>query len=648
MNLLLEIGCEEIPDWMIAGALEHLSTSIGAVIGVTPKPDATPRRLVIRAEALQEREPDSEERVWGPAKSAPAPAIAGFAKKQGLAPEDLEIVSDGKTEKYSCIRRTKGRTTLYILADALPALILKTPFPKTMYWPGKGGPRFIRPIRWIVALLGDQVIPFEIAGVASGNQSSGHRKLGTSRFPVTYDDFEQKLRDNYVILSAAERRKRIRAVPTKYKCDNPLLDTLVNLTEWPTPITGTFDEEFLVLPKEVLMTVMRYHQKYFSVESKDGKLTNQFVAVTNTDGDPEGLIKLGNERVLRARFNDARFFWNTDQKKKLADRVEDLANVTFQAKLGTYLEKTNRVVDLVKELGGDEHAVRAARLAKADLTTELVKEFTELQGIIGGLYAAAQGEPEEVADAIYDHYRPLGMEDAIPRSKAGQLLSIADKLDTLKGCFEVGLIPSGSKDPFALRRAAQGIVRIIVESRLNVRQALSPALQDFLLDRARYYFREIKGFQYDEVNAVLAAGSTDLVDVSDRLEAIHEVRPTPNFEPVAAAFKRIQNILKQAEGAFSPGQINESILEPGPEAELFSSLRVAQVSLRLDETYKLKLESIARIRPALDLFFDKVMVNAPDPAVRQNRLTLLHTMLSEFSTIADFSEIVTASQSTPN
>jgi glycyl-tRNA synthetase beta chain len=210
MNLLLEIGCEEIPDWMIAGALEHLSTSIGAVIGVTPKTDATPRRLVIRAEALQEREPDSEERVWGPAKSAHAPAIAGFAKKQGLAPEDLEIVSDGKTEKYSCIRRTKGRTTLYILADALPALILKTPFPKTMYWPGKGGPRFIRPIRWIVALLGEHVIPFEIAGVASGNQSSGHRKLGTSRFPVTYDDFEQKLRDNYVILSAAERRKRIR------------------------------------------------------------------------------------------------------------------------------------------------------------------------------------------------------------------------------------------------------------------------------------------------------------------------------------------------------------------------------------------------------------------------------------------------------
>ena len=658
MNLLLEIGCEEIPDWMLAGALEHLSTAVAALVGVTPKTDATPRRLVIRAEGLQEHEPDSEERVWGPAKNAPEAAVAGFAKKQGLSPQELEIASDGKNEKYSCIRRTKGRATIDILAAALPQLVLKTPFPKTMYWPGKGGPRFIRPIRWIVALLGDQVIPFEIAGVQSGNESSGHRKLGARRFPVTYDDFEQKLRDNYVILSAAERRKRIRAVPTRYKCDNSLLDTLVNLTEWPTPITGTFDEEFLSLPKEVLITVMRYHQKYFSVESKDGKLVNQFVAVTNTDGDPEGLIRHGNERVLRARFNDARFFWNADQKKKLADRVEDLAAVTFQAKLGTYLQKTERVVALVEELGGDAHAARAARLAKADLTTELVKEFTELQGIIGGLYAAAQGEPEEVADAIYDHYRPLGMEDAIPRSKAGQLLSIADKLDTLKGCFEVGLIPTGSKDPFALRRAAQGIVRIIVESRLNipnafatvdadgnVRQALSPALRDFLTDRARYYFREIKGFKYDEVNAVLAAGSNDLVDAADRLEAVREVRSTPNFEPVAAAFIRVKNILVQNHVVPSPA-INVALLEPGPESKLHSSVEnLAFMAWGSKADYPAKLQAIADIRPDLDLFFDKVMVNAPDPAVRQNRLTLLHIMLSRLSTIADFSEIVTASQS---
>ena len=431
MNLLLEIGCEEIPDWMLKGALEYLGAAIGDLTKSIVRTDATPRRLVVRTEGLVARQPDSEERIWGPAKSAPAPAVAGFAKKQGVDPSQLEILSDGKAEKYSYVRKTAGRATIDILAEALPQLILKTPFPKTMLWPGKGGARFIRPIRWVVALLDGQVIPFEIADVKSGNQSSGHRKLGANRFPVTYGTFEEDLRKNFVILSSVERKRRIEAVPTKYKPDEDLLGVLVNLTEWPTPITGNFDPSFLDLPGEVLTTVMKVHQKNFSVVCSDGKIAPQFVAVTNTDGDPDGLIQLGNERVLRARFNDARFFWDTDQKHKLSERVQDLANVTFQAKLGSYLEKTHRVVALVKELGGDAHAERAAHLLKADLTTELVKEFTELPGIIGGLYAEAQGEPEEVATAIYDHYKPVSMEGAIPRTHTGQLLAIADKLDTL-------------------------------------------------------------------------------------------------------------------------------------------------------------------------------------------------------------------------
>ncbi|MEP6715499.1 MAG: glycine--tRNA ligase subunit beta [Terriglobia bacterium] len=644
MTFLLEIGCEEIPDWMLAGALEYLGAAVGKVAGVSSlRTDATPRRLVVRAEGLQEREPDSEDRVWGPAKGAPAGAVAGFAKKQGVAPEQLEVLSDGKAEKYSYVRHTPGRAMADILSEALPVLILKTPFPKTMYWPGKGGPRFIRPIRWIVALAGDAVIPFEIAGVKSGNESSGHRRLGAARFPVTYGDYEQRLRENFVIVSAAERRARIRAVPTKYKCDNPLLDTLVNLTEWPTPITGAFDEEFLSLPAEVLSTVMRYHQKYFSVEDADGRLAAKFVAVTNTDGDPEGLIRKGNERVLRARFNDARFFWDADQKKKLADRVQDLANVTFQAKLGTYLEKTERVAALVKRLGGDANGVRAAQLSKADLTTELVKEFTELQGIIGGLYARAQGETEEVATAIYDHYKPASMEDSIPRTPAGQLLSIADKLDTLRGCFEAGLIPSGSKDPFALRRAAQGIVKIIVEGgwKLPLGELLADSqVREFFLERVRHYFRD---FAYDEVNAALASGWDDLVDVKERLLALREVRTTENFEPVAAGFKRIKNILRQAGPEFKAGEVDPALLEPGPETELYST--ATGVKDRLAPLpYRGKLEAIGEMRPAIDLFFDRVMVNASDPAVRQNRLTLLHMMLAEFSTIADFSEIVTSTQ----
>jgi glycyl-tRNA synthetase beta chain len=369
------------------------------------------------------------------------------------------------------------------------------------------------------------------------------------------------------------------------------------------------------------------------------------VAVMNTNADPHGLVRSGNERVLRARFNDARFFWQTDQRKKLADRVEDLAHVTFQAKLGSYLEKTGRVESLVKELGGDGHANRAARLAKCDLTTELVKEFTELQGVVGGLYARAQGEPEEVWQAIYDHYKPESMEDSIPRNTAGRLLSVADKLDTLRGCFRVGLIPTGSRDPFALRRAAQGVVKVLVEGRLRLplRRLLegNAALEEFVLDRVRYYFKDIRGFRYDEVNAILASGWDDLVDAESRLQAIQAVRPTENFEPLAASFKRIQNILRQAQFS-GGGEISRQLLEPGPEDDLYREFeRVRQAAAT--QEYRPALETIASIRPKVDLFFDKVLVNAPDERIRQNRLTLLHTLLAEFSTIADFSEIVTNS-----
>ncbi|HWD99897.1 MAG TPA: glycine--tRNA ligase subunit beta, partial [Bryobacteraceae bacterium] len=553
-------------------------------------------------------------------------------------------LSDGKAEKFSYLRKIQGQPALDILAGALPGLVLKTPFPKTMYWPGKGGPRFVRPIRWVVALLGEQVIPFEIAQVKSGNESSGHRKLGAARFAVNHDNYERRLRENFVLLSAGERRARIRAVPTHYKCDNGLLNTLVNLTEWPTPITGAFDPEFLALPREVLTTVMRHHQRYFSVETPDGRLAPQFVAVTNTAGDPDGLIRRGNESVLRARFNDARFFWDTDMKKPLRERVPDLAHVTFQAKLGSYFEKTERMMALVRELGGDGHAERAAFLSKTDLTTELVKEFTELQGVVGGLYARAQGETEEVAAAIQEQYKPESMEDAIPGSRAGRILSMADKLDTLRGCFGIGLVPSGSKDPFALRRAAQGIVKILVEGglRLPIRALLGDdaALQEFFLDRLRYYFREIRGFKYDEINAVLASGWTELVDVEERLKAIRDVRPTENFEPLAASFKRIRNILRQAQMNGAAGSIDPARLEAGPEADLYRAFEgVRTQTATLD--YRGQLSAIATLRPAVDLFFDKVLVNAQDPELRRNRLALLHNMLIELSTIADFSEIVT-------
>jgi glycyl-tRNA synthetase beta chain len=445
----------------------------------------------------------------------------------------------------------------------------------------------------------------------------------------------------------------------RIKEDAALVETLAYITERPSPILGAFDREYLSLPDEVLVTVMRHHQKYFSVEDGEGRLAPHFVAVMNTSADPEGLVRKGNERVLRARFNDARFFWNVDQQKTLAARVQDLAHVTFQTKLGSYLAKTKRVQKLARKLAklakADPAPVeRAALLGKCDLTTDMVKELTELQGVMGGLYAREQGEPEEVWRAIYEHYKPESMEDAIPATPAGRLLSLADKLDTLQGCFKIGLAPTGSKDPLALRRAAQGVVKILVEGRLcllvSKLVAGDQALAEFLLDRVRYYFKDIRGFRYDEVNAVLAAAHDDLPDVESRLVAIQAVRPTENFEPLAASFKRIKNILRQAGievGQASGLSIDAARLEPGPETELFHAferLRRRVKRSRGKKQYQVALEAIAAIRPQVDLFFDKVLVNAPDPDVRRNRLTLLDQLLSESSAIADFSEIVATEQ----
>jgi len=642
LPFLLEIGTEEIPDWMILGALEslHLLFEKAEIPHETVQLDATPRRLVLRAEGLPERLADSEERILGPAKSAPAQAAAGFARKQGVKPEDLATETTPKGEYYVFVKKVAGRATKDILAGSLAGMILQIYFPKAMYWTGKNGPRFIRPIRWIVALLGQEIVPFELAGVRSGALSAGHRRLGSPEIVVTIADYERRLRDHFVILSAEERRQKISkelaGVPVKM--DRALLDTLVYITEYPTPISGNFDPQFLELPEEVLVTVMRHHQKYFSVEDAQGKLAPKFVAVMNIDADPEGFVRRGNERVLRARFNDARFFWETDQKKTLADRLQDLAHVTFQAKLGTYLDKVKLMGQIARQLTDDQHAWKAVTLCKCDLTTELVKEFPELQGIVGGLYARAQGEPEPVWQAIYDHYKPESMEDSIPRNRTGQFVALADKLDTLKGCFQAGLIPTGSRDPFALRRAAQGVVKIIVEGKLEVPLfelfAGDEPLRRFFEERVRFYFKDIRGFKYDEVNAAMdARGSwSNLVGLEARLLRIQDLRSSPDFEPLAASFKRIANILIQADFA-EAGQIDENLLEPGPERDLYEEYR--RIAGHPIET------AISKLRPKVDLFFDKVLVNAPDARIRHNRLTLLNTLLKEFSTIADFSQIVT-------
>lgn len=653
-EFLLEIGVEEIPDWMIPDGLNYLATKLVELVkplgGELAFAEATPRRLAVKLSGLAEREADREEVVSGPPQQANAQAVAGFAKKNGVSVEELTLTDTGKGTYYTFRRQVAGKAAGEILSGNLPQIILGIPWPKTMLWPGKGGARFIRPIRWLVSLLGDEVVPFTINGIAAGNESGGHRQLGAARFAVTIANYETKLRENYVLLRAAERRERILAhLPAGVKTDAALLERLTYITEYPTPIVGEFAADYLSLPEEVLVTVMRFHQKYFSVADDSGKLAPRFVAVMNTASDPEGLVRHGNERVLRARFNDARFFYDVDQQKPLAARVEDLKAVTFQKELGSYHAKTERVVALVKELGGDADAVRAAELAKTDLTCEMVKEFTELQGIVGGLYAKAQGEPQSVADAIYDQYKPTSMEDTIPRTRAGQLLSLADKVDTLRGCFGIGLIPSGSKDPFALRRAAQGVIKILAEGELDFpldQLAGGVAkLEDFLRERLRYYCGDIRGYAFDEIAAVLASGARQVKDVLARLEAVRQVRATADFEPLAASFKRIKNILDQA--AFAPaGEVKRELFEDASEGALWDAF--TEVAARVKGMgYGAALAEMATLRPAVDLFFEKVLVNAPDASVRANRLTLLFSLKSEFSGIAEFSEIVPKSQETP-
>ncbi len=666
LPFLFELGVEEIPHWMITPALAEIEKLFNTFLEENRlacgplKLDATPRRLVLRTDAIETRQQDREEVVMGPPKSAGAGAATGFARKNGVAIEDLGTETTAKGEYFALRRSVAGKETQDLLVAALPSLIGRIPWPKAMYWTGKDGVRFIRPIRWVACLLGDRVVEFEVAGIRSGALSCGHRRMGSCGIAFDHSNYEERLRKNGVILSAAERKKRIESgikkalKGTGYSLvpDAALLDDLVYLTEFPTPIMGSFDPKFLDLPREVLTTVMRHHQRYFTLLGEDGSMAPAFVAVMNIKADRQGYVRKGNERVLDARFNDARFFWEFDQQKPVAARVEDLKSVTFQARLGSYYDKAVRMKEfaasLAGKLGADEAAcVRAAELSKCDLTTEMVKELTELQGVMGGLYARSQGEPEAVAQAIYSHYLPQSMEDPIPATLDAQVVSLADKLDTLSACFSVGMIPSGSKDPFALRRAAQGVVKILVEGRLPLGfDGLSKELSDFLWDRVRYYFRDIRNFSYDEINAVLAASPSNLVDCEDRLFALKMMRQTENFEPLAASFKRIRNILRQA--GQPAGSVDVNLLEHAAEKALHGEVEELQPQVEAcfaSRDYIRALQLIATMRPAVDRFFDDVLVNAPDPGVRANRLSLLGRILNAFSSVADFSEIVTESTS---
>jgi glycyl-tRNA synthetase beta chain len=708
-DFLLEIGCEEIPSRMIDAASQELRVRVAALLGRERLSVGeiahfdTPRRLAVMASGIPAGQPDVTEQITGPSLSVaykdgqPTPAAHAFAKKAGVEVSQLEKIATAKGEYLAAKITKKGRSVAEILAENLPKELSSIYWPKNMYW-RRANERFVRPVRWLVAMLDGEMIPLEFDGVFAGNASRGHRMLsqGAVTIPRAGSAYVDALRAAKV-LGRAEREQQIRkaldaaarTIPgARWREDKALLDTVVNLTEFPSAILGGFDPQFLALPEEVLVTVMRDHQKYFAVEDPGGKLLPHFLAVLNTDGDRQGLIRHGNERVLRARFSDARFFWETDQKRSLLERLELLRHVTFQKDLGSYYEKTRRVQrlcswlsEIIKQSGMAVRAGvihKAACLAKTDLTTELVKEFTELQGIVGGLYARAQELdstlPEAtrfaIADAIYDQYKPGSTEDDVPRSMEGAVLSVGDKADTIAGMFSLGLVPSGSKDPFALRRQANAIVKVMAERKLPLRlkelmrdaragyqgseaenkfvddAKFSDAVRTFFRERLEFYLKDVRRYAYDVVKAVLGADAEDVVDVLARAEAVKQVMHMPEFLAIGAACKRMRNILKQAaEKGVEPAGKFEYLPEAAEEEKslmAYMERTGAKVEAhRKKKEYVDALLLLSTAREPVDKFFDKVMVMVDDEKVRANRLALLRTLLKEFSTIADFSEIVT-------
>jgi glycyl-tRNA synthetase beta chain len=699
MNFLFEIGLEEIPARMIAPAQAELARRIEDLLTrerlLNPFHQihsySTPRRLAVLVNGVNNAQADIEEKLTGPSwavafkSGEPTPAAHAFAKKAGVDISALQKITTPKGEYVSAVVYRKGRAASEILAELLPKELAALYWPKNMYWRAGKPERFVRPVKWLLALLDHAIVPVEFAGVHAANLTYGHRILhGDAPLTVEHaEDYLGVLEAAHVTADVELRRHRIRkgldaatrTIPgARWREDESLVDTVTNLTEWPSILLGSFDPEYLALPEEVLVTVMRDHQKYFAVEDAHRKLAPYFLTVLNTQPSEQAdeIIRHGNERVLRARFNDARFFWAVDQKIPLADRVEMLKSVTFQKDLGSYHEKTEanlRITLSLAKILVDRGVIiklsylnNAVRYAKCDLTTELVKEFTELQGIVGGLYAHAQGLGDAVAQAIYWQYSPASIDDPIPPTLEGRILGIADRYQTIAAMFSIGLEPTGSRDPFGLRRAANGIVKILGESELPLKlsdlyeestntPAADPGkLAAFFSERVEFYLRDLRGFTYDVVNAVMVAGFDDVRDAEARAGALSTVRGSEDFIAISIAFRRMKNILKQASEKleFKHGvldkTVDEVLLTDSTELALYQHAEMlvpAVEKLRNSRKYAQALEQIARLRPHVDLFFDKVMVMVEDPAIRQNRLALISRVLRNFSSIADFSEIIT-------
>lgn len=677
-DLLIEIGVEELPASFLAKGLETLREAAIAALDAARlehgevKPLGTPRRMALLVEGLAERQPDRRERVLGPpanvafdAEGKPTRAALGFAQKNGA---DASAITRVETEKgvYAAVEvHEVGRPTQEVLRDLLGDVCRRIAFQKSMRW-GEGDHAFGRPVHWLVGLYGDEVVPFEFVGLTAGRTSRGHRFLAPAEFEIPRADaYVDRLREARVLVSFDERReamvaaleKAAKDLGGKLVVDEFLLGECLSLVEYPFVVPGGFHERYLALPDEVVVSVMRDHQRYFAVRRESGELLPAYLNVVNTAEAPE-IIRKGNDRVLRARLEDARFFVEEDLKVDFRSRVPRLDGIVFQAKLGSIGDKVRRVRALAETLAPADLAAKigeAAALAKADLTTLIVGEFPELQGAMGRHYALAQGVDPDVADAIVEHYRPQGADDELPRGVIGAALAVADRADTLVGCFGIGLVPTGSADPFALRRAALGVVRIALEGPIDVdvRRTLAAAydgyqgvaladraetlakLEEFFVARLRVMLRDRA--PADVIDACLGAWDRgSLRDLEKRLVALSRLRETPAYESLSVAFKRAFNIAKDAPaGEPEPGLFAEEAERALGEAFARERPEIEKATAAADYDRALTLVA-ENLRGPIDTFFEKVFVMVDDAKVRENRLKLLRAIAETVTRIAHF------------
>ncbi|MDD2443103.1 MAG: glycine--tRNA ligase subunit beta [Desulfotomaculaceae bacterium] len=687
-DYLLEIGVEELPARFIDPALDELRQMASGILKEKRLPFnhvrtyGAPRRLALLVEGLAGFQESLETEVKGPAvkvafkDNVPTRAAEGFARSQGVAVADLIQKPVGHVEYVFAIKREAGCPARVVLSEMAPTLISGLHFPKPMRW-GDTEVRFARPIRWLVSLFGEEIVEFEFAGLKAGRTTFGHRFL--SKGPVilnTSSEYKVKMKNNYVIVDSLERKEEIRRQVRELAAgaggmveeDEELLSEVNNLVEYPTALMGEFSKDYLNLPKEVLVTPMREHQRYFPVVVTGGKLLAKFIAVKNGAADHLDIIRAGNEKVLKARLADAEFFFREDLKTPLAEKTPELKKVIFQESLGTVYDKMERVSALASYLSGvmgiggreKEVALRASYLAKADLVTNMVYEFPELQGIMGREYAERSGESRGVATAIFEHYLPRFAGDRLPETLPGKIVSVADKMDTIVGCFAIGIQPSGSQDPYALRRQALGISNIILEGQMSlslnelvrvsyrgfegkVRFKLS--LEKVKDEVAEFFKQRIKGilgergFSYDTIEAVLASGYDNFSETLQRAGALAEFRRNPAFGDLLTAFMRANNLSKNTANR----SVKPDLLEDSSEIELYHQFVGVQEKTRIyleKRDYSSLLASVATLQPPLDVFFNSVMVMVDDRELRENRLALLLNIADLVKKVADISKLV--------